>query len=187
MGAVWSSYLSALDTSPLRTKTATSIFITALGNVTSQLVQSRQVKDWGAVKMYATWGLILAPFNHAWQNAIAAYGPGSLVGKIVVDHLLWKVPIVWAFITFTKLYGGAQLGAAMKEGTRLSQWNGDIQIASVKSWPLIQVFNFWVVPLKLRVLYMNTSLLFWIVYLAIKLRKGDGGSGKKGGKAGKKE
>jgi hypothetical protein len=98
------------------------------------------------------------------------------------------VPIVWAFIAFTKVYQGAPLAEAAQEATRLSKWNGDIQVASVKSWPAIQVVNFWMVPLKLRVLYMNTSLLFWIIYLAIKLRKGDdGGSGKKGGKAGKKK
>ena len=91
MGIAWSTYLRALDESPLRTKTATSIFITALGNVLSQLVQSQRVKDVNAVKMYATWGLVLAPFNHVWQNTIARHGPASLLGKIVVDHLLWKV------------------------------------------------------------------------------------------------
>lgn len=189
MGSWWSSYLSALDSAPIPTKTVTSLVITGSGNLLSQIIEGRPVIDWAAVKMYCTWGFILAPLNHAWQNAIATRGPGSstplrFLATIAVDHVLWKIPIVFCFIAYTKLWAGSSLAEALRSAAALSRLDGDIQKASVKAWPLIQVVNFWVVPLKLRVLYMNSSLLLWIVYLAIKLRSTDSSPGK--GKSGRK-
>ena len=46
-----------------------------------------------------------------------------------------------------------------------------LQLTSLKVWPLVQVINFYAVPLKLRVLYMNVTLggfpLFAIVCLFV--------------------
>ena len=190
MGSWWSSYLSALDSAPVPTKTVTSLIITGSGNLLSQIIEGRTAIDWAAVKMYCTWGFILAPLNHVWQNTIATRGPGSstplrFLATIAVDHVLWKVPIVFCFIAYTKLWAGASPAEALRSATALSRLDGDIQKASVKAWPLIQVVNFWLVPLKLRVLYMNSSLLLWIVYLAIKLRSSDPRTGK--GETGRKK
>ena len=130
----------------------------------------------------------MAPLNHQWQNIIATRGPGSdtfmrFLATIAVDHVLWKIPIVFLFIAYTRLWSGASLADALRTAAYQSRLDGDIQKASIKAWPVIQILNFTVVPLKLRVLYMNTALLFWVVYLAIKLRSGKRGPQGRGGKA----
>ena len=69
----------------------------------------------------------------------------------------------------------AEAIAHVKKVSNLSPplWTGwsEMQKVSLKVWPACQILNFTVVPLRLRVLYMNTCVFFWVIYLAAQLRK----------------
>eukprot|EP00933_Yihiella_yeosuensis_P051845 TRINITY_DN4981_c0_g6_i1.p1 TRINITY_DN4981_c0_g6~~TRINITY_DN4981_c0_g6_i1.p1 ORF type:complete len:182 (+),score=28.68 TRINITY_DN4981_c0_g6_i1:65-610(+) len=165
---VWSAYLRALEKAPVRTKSITSVVIMLAAQASAQKIATGGVKDKRGCAIWALWGLVLGVFNHQWQALIAKHGPGNLVAKIAMDHLVWKVPILYAFVTYERFLRGNSLGDSWKMSITE---NPAMQKVSVKVFPLIQILNFTVVPLKLRVLYMNVTLFFWCIYLSLKMRK----------------
>jgi hypothetical protein len=120
-------------------------------------------------KKTAIWGPIVSSLNHYWQQILAKHGPSSFLKKIAVDHLCWKIPILFVFFAYTRIYKGKSVGMSVQEAWNLSASN--VQITSLKVWPAVQTINFYFIPLNLRVLYMNVSLVFWTIYLAIFMRK----------------
>mmetsp|Transcript_71285 Transcript_71285/g.183755 ORF Transcript_71285/g.183755 Transcript_71285/m.183755 type:complete len:118 (-) Transcript_71285:81-434(-) len=113
------------------------------------------------------WGIIIGLLNNGWQKAIVEYGPKRLLPKIALDHVCWKMPLLYVFVTYEKLMRGAPISQAWAEAVAA---NRSLQVTSVKVFPLAQILNFTVVPLPLRVLYMNVVLFFWSLFLSIKIR-----------------
>merc|ERR1740129_770739 len=97
---------------------------------------------------------------------IAEHGPRQLLPKLALDHLCWKVPILYFFVTYERFLKGATLREAWRQSVAT---NPALQKTSVKVFPIIQILNFTVVPLPLRVLYMNATLYFWGIYLSLRM------------------
>ena len=117
----------------------------------------------------AIWGPIVSSLNHFWQQILVKYGPSSFFRKIAVDHVFWKIPILFVFFAYTEIYKGKRIREALGKAWNLSA--SSVQLTSLKVWPAVQTINFYLVPLNLRVLYMNVSLVFWTIFLAIFMRK----------------
>ncbi|CAE8634040.1 unnamed protein product [Polarella glacialis] len=164
---VWGAYLRALERAPLRTKALTSVFIMAAAQATSQKISLGAIQDKRSVRIWCLWGFVISILNHHWQNFIAKQGPSNLFAKIAVDHAVYKMPILYAFVTYERWMKGAGLKDAWGQSVAA---NPALQRTSVKIFPLIQILNFTMVPLPLRVLYMNSALFFWCIYLALKLK-----------------
>jgi len=135
--------------------------------LTSQLISKRQIHDRRGLELWSIWGIFLGCLNHHWQALVARRGPSSLLGKLAIDHIMWKVPILYAFVTYERMMRGSTLLSAWRQSVKA---NPPMQLTALKIFPLTQVLNFTVVPVPLRVLYMNTVLFFWCIYLALKLR-----------------
>mmetsp|Transcript_104850 Transcript_104850/g.306217 ORF Transcript_104850/g.306217 Transcript_104850/m.306217 type:complete len:198 (+) Transcript_104850:30-623(+) len=161
------AYMRALERAPILTKIITSVVIMGSSQYVAQRLAKGFAHDRKGITIWALWGFILGFFNHHWQALIAQHGPKSLVPKLAVDHVLWKVPILYMFVVYDRKLRGLPLRQAWRESVAV---NPAIQWTAVKVFPLIQVLNFKVVPLPLRVLYMNTTLFFWCLYLAVKMK-----------------
>mmetsp|Transcript_63300 Transcript_63300/g.147428 ORF Transcript_63300/g.147428 Transcript_63300/m.147428 type:complete len:150 (+) Transcript_63300:204-653(+) len=146
---------------------STSVLVMGASQFASQQLASGRVHDRRGVAIWTLWGLILGFMNDQWQALIARYGPKQLALKLAVDHALWKVPVLYTFVAYDRLCRGATPGHAWKQsivaGSAL-QWK------ALQVFPIIQILNFTVVPLQLRVLYMNVTLFGWCIYLALKMR-----------------
>mmetsp|Transcript_43649 Transcript_43649/g.100705 ORF Transcript_43649/g.100705 Transcript_43649/m.100705 type:complete len:193 (+) Transcript_43649:56-634(+) len=164
---IWGSYLRQLQQRPTRTKLLTSVWVMSVAHLTGQLVQRGKVTDTKSIRIWGLWGLLLASFHTWYQPMMAKHGPKSTVLKIMLDHVIHKVPILYLFATYDQLMRGASWLAAWKHSVAV---NATVQLASLKVWPLIQILNFTVMPLPLRVLYQNVALFVWVVYLSIKMR-----------------
>lgn len=169
----WGRYLHELEQRPLRTKMISASFIFSLSNIGSQFISYGELSNLKEVFAFATWGgIILSPLNHLWQAFIAAHGPEKLLPKIAVDHVFWKMPILWLFLLYQKLMAGVKPEKALQYANTTGGPTAPLQWTSVKVWPAVQVVNFTVVPLNLRVLYNNVAAAIWTLYLALAMRRG---------------
>merc|ERR1712196_408290 len=107
---------------------------------------------------------------HPWQNIIAQHGPKNPWIKVLVDHIMWRVPFVFLFVLYSKVMEGTPFRDAWAHCIKTQP---SLQWTSLKVWPLLNVPNFTVVPLSLRVLYQNVCIYFWTVYLAFRMRWDD--------------
>mmetsp|Transcript_32461 Transcript_32461/g.76263 ORF Transcript_32461/g.76263 Transcript_32461/m.76263 type:complete len:195 (-) Transcript_32461:56-640(-) len=164
---VWGAYLRALQKAPVRTKLITSVVMMSTSQLTGQLLQKGRMTDPKGVRIWGLWGLALATFHTWYQPMLAKHGPKNTALKIMLDHLIHKVPFLYIFAAYDKVMRGEALASAVRYSLDI---NPGLQRAAVKVWPLIQMVNFTLIPLPLRVLYQNAALFAWVVFLSIKMR-----------------
>ena len=171
---IWGSYLRALRARPILVKALTSSVAMTTAEYISQKMAG--IEDQKRINTFTMWGMFLGIPNHFWQQIIATYGPDPLksiwnfLATLAIDHICWKIPILYIFVTYVTYRQSSKnstLADAWEESKRI---NPPIQKASVLVWPTAQILNFLIIPLPLRTLYMNVTLLFWTIYLAIKTR-----------------
>ena len=171
---IWGSYLRALRARPILVKALTSSVAMTTAEYISQKMAG--IEDQKRINTFTMWGMFLGIPNHFWQQIIATYGPDPLksiwnfLATLVIDHICWKIPILYIFVTYVTYRQSSKnstLADAWEESKRI---NPPIQKAAVLVWPTAQILNFLIIPLPLRTLYMNVTLLFWTIYLAIKTR-----------------
>ena len=171
---IWGSYLRALRARPILVKALTSSVAMTTAEYISQKMAG--IEDQKRINTFIMWGMFLGIPNHFWQQIIAIYGPDPLksiwnfLATLAIDHICWKIPILYIFVTYVTYRQSSKnstLADAWEESKRI---NPPIQKASVLVWPTAQILNFLIIPLPLRTLYMNVTLLFWTIYLAIKTR-----------------
>ena len=171
---IWGSYLRALRARPILVKALTSSVAMTTAEYISQKMAG--IEDQKRINTFTMWGMFLGIPNHFWQQIIATYGPDPLksiwnfLATLAIDHICWKIPILYIFVTYVTYRQSSKnstLADAWEESKRI---NPPIQKAAVLVWPIAQILNFLIIPLPLRTLYMNVTLLFWTIYLAIKTR-----------------
>jgi hypothetical protein len=171
---IWGSYLRALRAAPILVKSLTSSAAMATAEYISQ--KSAGIEDKKRMNTFIMWGLFLGIPNHFWQQIIATYGPDPLksiwnfLAILAIDHICWKVPILYIFVTYVTYRQSGKNATIADAWEHSKKINPSMQKASVVVWPTAQVLNFLIVPLPLRTLYMNVTLLFWTLYLAFKTR-----------------
>mmetsp|Transcript_52147 Transcript_52147/g.91650 ORF Transcript_52147/g.91650 Transcript_52147/m.91650 type:complete len:209 (-) Transcript_52147:104-730(-) len=164
---VWGAYLRLLSRMPVRTKCVTSAIIFILSQICSQLLTQSIIASPKKVRDFGIWGLLMPVAAHHWQNAMVQYGPANHFAKLPIDHLVYRIPIMFVFSVYCKFMDGAGLQEAWQYALKT---NPSIQVTALKLWPAANIINFTVVPLPLRVLWQNVVLFFWAMYLAVRLR-----------------
>ncbi|MEW5315288.1 MAG: hypothetical protein WDW38_006728 [Sanguina aurantia] len=103
----------------------------------------------------------MACFGLFWSGPSAHYWQGLLErvfqGKSDVRTVLAKVLIDQS------TYGPLRTFAALR--AKLVADYAKVQISGWKLWPLAALINYKLVPLHLRVLFMNFTALGWAIYL----------------------
>eukprot|EP00929_Paragymnodinium_shiwhaense_P022806 TRINITY_DN14454_c0_g1_i1.p1 TRINITY_DN14454_c0_g1~~TRINITY_DN14454_c0_g1_i1.p1 ORF type:complete len:195 (+),score=42.52 TRINITY_DN14454_c0_g1_i1:91-675(+) len=170
---VWGSYLRLLDRDPIKVKCVTTACSMGLSQASSQLIVKGTVHNLRLVLAWMLWGCPSATFAHWFNNwMVKRHGRDPLAVKLLLDHLLYRIEIMFAFTFYNKLWltGGSDMGFrdALKETWRLQP---GVQLTSVEMWPLLMIVNYKVIPLPLRVLYLNICQFFFCLYLALMYNK----------------
>lgn len=167
-------YSRFLTRHPLLTKSLTCSILLSVGDAVSQVLDMwnhrelhrLDAKRLGTMAVFG--GVYLGPVLHVWYSFVLGRCfpvPGLLTAakKTVMDQAIFAP---FGFVTFftglTLLNGGTWAQAHGKLQKEL--WSTLMVNWSV--WPVVQAFNFALVPIPYQVLVVNTVAIVWNSYLS---------------------
>jgi len=170
---IWGAYLKLLQKNPLKVKAITTAVIMSLSQTSSQFIEKGKVHNPRLILAWIVWGFPSATGAHFFNNwMVKHHGSKPLLVKVVMDHILYRLAIMLAFTYWNKVWftGATNLGFvdAWKETLKV-QWS--MQKTSAKLWPTLMLANYTVIPLPLRVLYLNICQFSWALYLSFFYKK----------------
>jgi len=170
---IWGLYLKALAAQPLKVKCITSSVAFTLSQTLSQLITKGDIVNPKLIAAWSVWGVPSTIAAHNFANWMQkTHGHRPLLVKVILDHLLYRLAIMFIFTWYNKLSltGGDKYGflEALPEVMKVQP---GMQKTSAKLWPTLMIANYTVVPLPLRVLYLNVCQFSWGLYLAFLYRK----------------
>ncbi|KAG5667879.1 hypothetical protein PVAND_015845 [Polypedilum vanderplanki] len=155
----------------LLTNTVSSGLLMYFGEYCAQKIENHKNKtekeiDKEKMKQLAVVGLSQGPLHHytyLWMERLLPGNAASTVGKKILSDQFIVSPVFIVHYFYT---------AYFLEGKKISQTNEllkekffKIYIADWLVWPATQFINFYFVPLKYRVLYINMITMFYNVFL----------------------
>lgn len=185
----WTSYNTALETSPLITKSVTAGVILGAADLAGQAIQQRISEnpldedgnidtsiDFARFVRFAFFGLVLqAPWNHYYYLLLDGALPPtedpftSTTGiKVVIDQFVQAPVFTVLIFAFLGVLEGKNFEAIKKQ---LDEDYSDTMLANWKLWVPATVVNIAFIPPILRVLYLNCVFFFWSIFLSLKLNK----------------
>ncbi|GMR30431.1 hypothetical protein PMAYCL1PPCAC_00626, partial [Pristionchus mayeri] len=113
-----------------------------------------------------------APLQSRWFILLEKIrsGPAKLVPlkRLAVDQVLFAPGCGAYILVCLRVLEGHTLLDAMSACKR--DWFG-IWTMSIKFWPVVNLFNFYLVPLQMRVVFVQFASLFWNSYLSFATQK----------------
>ena len=101
-------------------------------------------------------GMTVGPCCHYWYQLLDAYLPGRtfpvVMKKVVVDQVLFSPLCIAVFFLTLGALDASPLGDIWEE---IRRKGAVIYAAEWFVWPPAQAFNFYLIPLKFRVLFDN--------------------------------
>eukprot|EP01012_Entosiphon_sulcatum_P057059 TRINITY_DN80782_c0_g1_i1.p1 TRINITY_DN80782_c0_g1~~TRINITY_DN80782_c0_g1_i1.p1 ORF type:complete len:172 (+),score=8.06 TRINITY_DN80782_c0_g1_i1:66-581(+) len=165
------SYLSALKTRPVLTKSAAATVIFGVGGLLAQCVLANGFVRPDVLKLahVVAWGgVVFAPLNHCWfhllDSKIRRPGLSTFAIKIALDQLVWTPPMLFAFFLSMSLLQGYSWDYAPDRA--LHKLPIVLQISWVV-WPLLRFLGATNVPPRYRVLWLNFWMIPWVTYLVL--------------------
>lgn len=159
-------YSAALQSDPLKTKTATSFILSGISAIISKYYQSGGVITQDifltALRMAA---LSCPPYSHFWYPVLETVSKNPVI-KTIVDQLFWKPLIIaYSFVLMNLLKGKSvkEIAGIMRESYASTVKN------AWKIWPAAQLLNQLVVPLHMRTVSMDAVSFFWDMYMTVAL------------------
>lgn len=92
-------------------------------------------------------------------------GTTVVIKKVALDQLVFTP--VFLGILLTTL-GGIQTRNLNHSVKRVRRDYKDVLLANYKLWPMVQLVNFYFVPLQYQVLLVQSVALFWNTYISWK-------------------
>ncbi|XP_064381867.1 protein Mpv17-like [Halichondria panicea] len=169
---IWKGYVSILDSRPLLTQAITTGVVCGLGDVIAQsCVEGRRWKQYSlqrTAKMAAIGLCFTGPVLRTWFLTLDKYlGPSTtsavVLKKVFLDQVAFAPLLVGSLLSLFALSQSLSI-SHVKEKLRGDYFN--LLFASYKLWPFVQVVNFYFIPLKFRVNFLNIISLFWNTYVA---------------------
>jgi len=154
---------------PIITKSATSAVAYALGDALAQrLVPAagrRGPLDRGRIlRSTLAGGISHGPQLHFWSLFLEHFlGPGQVVRKILLDQTLFGLYINGAYTVLTELLKGTPPAAVWRR-VRDTSWPS--LRASWKFWPAVHALTYSVVPVHMRVLWIDAVEVVWVGILS---------------------
>ncbi|XP_052417788.1 peroxisomal membrane protein 2 isoform X3 [Carassius gibelio] len=174
---VLQQYLSLLKKYPVITKSVTSGFLSAVGNLLSQALEYRKNSKENSPKKkisflgplhYAIFGLfITGPVSHYIYQLLEVLLPTTvpycLIKRLLLERLIFAPAFLLLFYVVMNALEGKTL-TDVQNKLKTSYWPA--MKMNWKVWTPFQFININYVPVQFRVLFANLVALFWYAYLA---------------------
>lgn len=177
VGRVWQSYITFVEQYPAKASIANTGFLMASGDAIAQLIlERRKLKDYDVTRTvrFAFVGAALAgPCMFVWYRALDRHvrfrskGARTVV-KTLADQILFLPPYLGGFVAVMAALRGED---AKTIHEKLSRDFKPMLMTSYGVWPITQLFNFYVLPFKHRILLINLVCLFWNSYIGWKAER----------------
>lgn len=173
--SIWRYYTQILRKYPLQCQAVNTSVLMATGDFLAQFFIEKRMTwkeyDKSRTLRYLTVGLfVLGPSMHIWYTSLDRIIKRRTtlkvaVKKMLMDQGLYLPPYIATFIVvMSKL----RFESNSEVKTKLYRDFKPILLASYQLWPLVQIGNFYFVPLQHRILVMNLVGLMWNTYIAWK-------------------
>ncbi|KAJ3045859.1 hypothetical protein HDV00_006123 [Rhizophlyctis rosea] len=189
----WKRYLDLLETRPLPTKAISAFVIGAVGDVIAQSIDPSHPHEsathpdsssssssskpatrgfhWDKERTLrlSLYGLVFgAPITHGWYKILdrrlgAGMDLSTALKKVAADQTIAAAPLTAFFFAVNSAAEGLDYNQ-IKNRLETNLW--PTMKANWAIWPAALALNFWLVPLKLRVLVVNILGLGWGTYLS---------------------
>ncbi|XP_070562867.1 mpv17-like protein 2 [Ptychodera flava] len=124
-------------------------------------------QDWSRTGRMFLIGLMIGPFNHVWYKFLDHFLParttGVIVRKILLDQIVASPFFATTFFMGMGLLEGETVA---KSFDILKEKFISVYTADWCVWPAAQCINFYFVPTRFRVLYVNGVTLGWDTFLS---------------------
>ncbi|XP_071857814.1 mitochondrial inner membrane protein MPV17 [Bombus fervidus] len=170
-------YQRFLTRYPLLTQAVQAGTLMALGDQIAQnLVERRKIKDLDFIRtaQFGCIGLFLTgPVTRTWYGILDKYigSKGGIVvlKKVSCDQLFFAPVFLIVLLSTIGILQGNDL-EQLKE--KLYNEYPDILKNNYKIWPMVQLFNFYFVPLHHQVLVVQSIALLWNTYISYRTSSG---------------
>lgn len=116
--------------------------------------------------------LMKAPIVRGWYKSLDKMFPlntkTSAIKKLVCDQLFFG-PFIQMTALVSLEFMKSKSYLMVKENYKRNYL--DLMLNALKFWPFVQTVNFFLIPLKFRVLFGSVAALFWNIYLSWKINQ----------------
>ncbi|XP_077990365.1 mitochondrial inner membrane protein Mpv17-like [Glandiceps talaboti] len=173
LGKVWARYLNYVARHPMKSQAYSAGVLFCVGDVVAQQLVERRGRNHNIYRTIRTsaFGLFIGgPTLRGWYVLLDKIYKGSrpqigALQKMCTDQIIMAPLFIFTFFT-TMSFASGMTTSQVKE--KLKQDYFDALKTNYKVWPLVQLTNFYLVPLNHRVLFVNVVALFWNTYMAWK-------------------
>jgi len=171
LSGAWHAYEAAALSRPIVTKAATSGVAYFLGDSIAQ--QLAGTRDAGRLASASIAGALShGPQLHFWTMLLERF-PLPLAAKVALDQTVFSLYLNAAFCVTTDLLQRRPLRIALQK-VRATAW--PCLKAGWRFWPLAHALTYSVIPLHLRVLWVDALEVGWVTILSTCIARGDRGT-----------
>lgn len=174
MHRAWQRYLYHLERHPFYTQALNTGIIMVAGDIISQyFIEGRRTVrefDFKRTARFAFVGLAVAgPTMTVWYRALDRRIIGTKASMVVRKTFLDQAFFLPVYLVgYVSIMGVLRNDKIRSIGDKLVRDFKPMLITSYGIWPAVQMFNFYLCPLRHRILTINIVGLFWNVYMAWK-------------------
>ncbi|XP_031831130.1 mitochondrial inner membrane protein MPV17 [Nomia melanderi] len=169
MQSVIKLYQRLLIKYPLRIQAVQAGTLMALGDQIAQnLVERKKDLDYIRTIQFGSIGFFIAgPVTRTWYGILDRYigskGGTVVLKKVCCDQLLFAPAFLLVLLS---VIGILQGNDTQNLKTKLQNEYPDILKSNYKIWPMVQLFNFYFIPLQYQVLIVQSVALLWNTYIS---------------------
>ncbi|XP_076398353.1 mitochondrial inner membrane protein MPV17 [Megachile rotundata] len=168
-------YRKLLTKYPLLTQATQAGTLMALGDQIAQnLVERKEFKDLDFVRTAQFGGIgffIAGPATRTWYGILDKYigskGGVVVLKKVCCDQLFFAPIFIGVLLSVIGMLQGNDLENLQN---KLKKEYPDILKNNYKLWPIVQLVNFYFIPLQYQVLKVQSVALLWNTYISYRTR-----------------